>query len=118
MGVCLNDQTKPGKGQFAVRRGAHEAVEAFFKMQRDAGGPMGHGGVNWPRLVEFPTKGKSKYASAGAMPKAMVDSYPEARFDMEGWPWPDITPLLMTEGDANRTQRMKTSLFDFNILIL
>jgi hypothetical protein len=41
-GVCLNDQTQPGKGQFSVHRGAHNAVERFFAMQRDAGGPS-HG---------------------------------------------------------------------------
>ena len=37
VGVCLNNQLDPGKGQFSVRRGAHEAVEAFFRMQREEG---------------------------------------------------------------------------------
>ena len=48
VGVCLNDQRRPGKGQFSVRRGAHEAVEAFFRMQRHKGGPLGGGGPAWP----------------------------------------------------------------------
>ena len=101
VGVCLNDQTKPGKGQFAVRRGAHEAVEAFFRMQRDAGGVMGGGGPKWPRLKVL--KGpSSKYASAGLMPDAMKETYPKTTFQMDGWPssWEQITPLLMEEGDA------------------
>ena len=67
-GVCLNDQRAPGKGQFAVQLGAHEAVEAFFKMQRDAGGPLGGGGPHWPRLVPAGEDG----ATAGQMPAAMV----------------------------------------------
>ena len=43
-GVCLSDQTKPDSGQFPVHRGAHDGVEAFFRQQRDAGGPLGGGG--------------------------------------------------------------------------
>jgi len=94
--VCLNDQTKPGKGQFSVRRGAHEAVEAFFRSQRDAGGPIGGGGPRWPRLI--PSGDESAFA--GVMPRAMVDTYPETRFEDEHWLWPELTPTLMAEGDA------------------
>jgi hypothetical protein len=94
--VCLNDQTQPGKGQFSVRRGAHEAVEAFFRSQRDAGGPIGGGGPLWPRLI--PSGNDSAFA--GAMPRAMVDTYPETRFEDEDWLWPELTPTLMAEGDA------------------
>lgn len=96
VGVCLNDQTTPGKGQIAVRRGAHEAVEAFFKMQRSEGGPLGGSGPLWPRLVPA----GDDQASAGAMPEALVKSYPKRPFEMEGWPWPELTPLLMEPGDA------------------
>ena len=31
VGVCLSDQLDPGKGQFAVRKGAHESVQSFFR---------------------------------------------------------------------------------------
>lgn len=96
VGVCLNDQTVPGKGQVAFRRGAHEAVEAFFKMQRAQGGPLGGGGPLWPRLVPI---GKDK-AAAGVMPDALVESYPDNPCDIEGWPWPELTPLLLDAGDA------------------
>ena len=96
VGVCLNDQHRPGKGQFAVRRGAHEAVEAFFQMQRRAGGPVGGGGPRWPRLVAV---GEDD-AYAGIMPPALEASYPETRFAHADWPWPELTPVLLGEGDA------------------
>lgn len=96
VGICLNDQREPSKGQFSVRRGAHEAVEAFFCHQRDLGGPIGGGGPDWPRLQPVGDDG----AFAGIMPKKMVDSYPETRFESEKWPWPELTPVLMNEGDA------------------
>ena len=95
-GVCLNDQLKPAKGQFSVRRGAHEAAEAFFRHQRVQGGPMGGGGPDWPRLQPV----DDDAAFAGIMPYKMVESYPPTRFEMEGWPWPDLTPVMMAEGDA------------------
>ena len=96
VGICLNDQTRPGKGQFSVRRGAHEAVEAFFRGQRDEGGPIGGGGPRWPRLIPA----DDDRAVAGTMPRAMVDTYPDTRFEGEDWPWPELTPTLMAEGDA------------------
>ena len=96
VGVCLSDQMTPGKGQFAVRRGAHEAVEAFFRRQRAAGGPIGGGGPDWPRLVPV----GEDAAVAGVMPKAMVDNYPDTTFEHPDWPWPELTPVLMEEGDA------------------
>ena len=96
VGVCLNDQMQPAKGQFSVRRGAHEAVEAFFRMQRGRGGPVGGGGPCWPRLAAAGDDG----AFAGIMPPAMVDTYPNTTFEMAGWPWPELTPTLMAPGDA------------------
>ena len=50
VGVALNDQRQPGNGQFAVLKGMHEEVEAAFRMQRDAGGPIGPEGPGWPRI--------------------------------------------------------------------
>jgi hypothetical protein len=95
-GVCLNDQRKPAKGQFGVVRGGHVAAEALFRKQRDAGGPVGGGGPFWPRLVQM---GKDS-AFAGIMPPAMTEAYPDRPFEMEGWPWPHLTPVLLQEGDA------------------
>ncbi len=96
VGVCLNDQRMPAKGQFSVRRGAHEAVEAFFRHQRAQGGPIGGGGPDWPRLQPM----NQDQAFAGIMPPKLVDSYPATSFEMPGWPWPELTPVLMKEGDA------------------
>ncbi len=96
VGVCLSDQLAPCKGQFSVRRGAHEAVEAFFRRQRDQGGPLGGGGPDWPRLQSW---GEDQ-AFAGIMPPKMVETYPATRFEMDGWPWPELTPVRMEEGDA------------------
>ena len=100
-GICLNDQTHPGKGQFAVHRGAHEAVEAFFRMQQAAGGPLGGGGPLWPRLVPA---GKDS-AVGGTMPAAMIATYPSTtdaayRFEHPDWPWPELTPVLLAPGDG------------------
>ena len=96
VGVCLNDQTVPGKGQLAVRRGAHEVVEDYFRMQRAHGGPVGGGGPGWPRLQAV----GDNHAHAGAMPEGLVSQYPNRPFLMDGWHWPELTPVLMDEGDA------------------
>ena len=96
VGVCLNDQRQPGKGQFSVRKGAHEAVEAFFRRQREQGGPIGGGGPDWPRLIAM---GEDN-AYAGIMPPKMVETYPDTRFEHADWPWPELTPTLMGPGDA------------------
>jgi len=58
--------------------------------------PIGGGGPGWPRLVPA----GDDDAMAGVMPEAMVNTYPDTRFEMEGWPWPALTPVLMDEGDA------------------
>jgi hypothetical protein len=50
VGVALSDQTAPGRGNLAVLRGAHHAVQAFFRMQRAKGGPLGPEGPGWPRV--------------------------------------------------------------------
>ena len=96
VGVCLNDQIAPLMGQFAVRRGAQESVERFFCSQRDQGGPIGGGGPDWPRLQAI----DQDIAFAGIMPASMVNSYPQTRFEMDGWPWPELTPVCMKKGDA------------------
>ena len=93
-GVCLSDQTKPDSGQFSVHRGAHDGVEAFFRRQRDAGGPLGGGGPFWPRLIQHsvpPGHPLSDKAFAGVMPEAMRAGYPD-----EG----KLTPVMMEPGDG------------------
>ena len=96
VGFCLNDQMRPGKGQFAVHVGGHEAAEAVFRKQRELGGPLGGGGPLWPRLKAV----GDDNAYAGVMPGAMTAAYPLRPFAMQGWRWPHLTPALMAEGDA------------------
>lgn len=96
VGVCLSDQRESAKGQFAVRKGAHESVESFFRHQRNLGGPIGGSGPDWPRLVA----GENDRAYAGSMPEAMEKTYPNKLAELSGWPWPELTPVLMEEGDA------------------
>ena len=48
--VCLNDQSVEGCGQTALLRGAHHAVERFFRGQYAANGHLGPEGPRWPRL--------------------------------------------------------------------
>ena len=43
VGISLTDQTTEGMGNVGVLRGAHHSMEEFFRMQDDAGGPMGPG---------------------------------------------------------------------------
>ena len=50
VGVALNDQSVPGRGQFAVLKGMHETVESAFRLQRDTGGVIGPEGPDWPRI--------------------------------------------------------------------
>ncbi len=99
VGVALNDQLTPGNGQFGVLKGMHEEVEAAFRMQRDSGGVIGPEGPGWPRikigaggrpfLNGLPDSVRAKAAAAGK------DAAP-----IKGWPWPEVTPVLLRAGDA------------------
>lgn len=65
-------------------------------MQRDAGGPVGPGGPQWPRL----RAGKGEAVSAGNLTDAMTGAYPSNTFEHPDWPWPELTPVLMSAGDG------------------
>eukprot|EP01045_Picozoa_sp_COSAG04_P053065 COSAG04_NODE_22963_length_346_cov_0.829960_1_plen_88_part_00 len=58
-----------------MRRGAHEPVQQFFRMQREQGGPLGAEGPLWPRLQASGKDGQ--LATAGVMPTAMTDQWPK-----------------------------------------
>ncbi|MEM7018582.1 MAG: hypothetical protein AAF512_14725 [Pseudomonadota bacterium] len=99
VGVALNDQTKPGAGQFGVLKGMHEVVENAFRLQREAGGPIGPEGPGWPRIM--PTK------SGGTFLNGLHDTVRTAakeaakdRKATDDWPWPELTPVLLEQGDA------------------
>ena len=101
VGVALNDQTRPGKGQLGVLRGLHETVEAAFRIQRDAGGPIGPEGPGWPRIM--PTSSGGTYLNGlhdTVRAKAYGIAEREGRRATENWPWPELTPVLLDQGDA------------------
>ena len=50
IGVALSDQRTEGVGNLGLLKGAHHAIEEFFRWQRDAGGPLGPDGPGWPRI--------------------------------------------------------------------
>ena len=97
LGVCLNDQTEFGRGNFAVLKGAHHAVEKFFRAQRDSGGIVGPEGQGWPRLRPIGEEG----VTINLMPQEIRDLFAEgAEYTPDGTMWPLPTPVLLEEGDA------------------
>lgn len=97
VGVALNDQTEFGRGNLAVLRGAHHAVEAFFRWQREQGGPIGPEGPGWPRLVPMGEDG----VGMNYLPQTVRDQYSKgAEYTPDGAMWPQPTPVLLDEGDA------------------
>ena len=99
VGVCLNDQTEPGNGQFAVLKGLHRAVERAFRRQRDAGSVIGPEGLDWPRI----RIGESGRPFLNGLPdavRAAANALDRETFEHEAWPWPELTPVLLDQGDA------------------
>lgn len=106
VGIAFSDQTEIGCGQTGVRRGFHHDMEQFFRMQRDAGGPVGYEGPGWPRVD--PSSIASGKPHMG-MPAALQQP-PQPRHgglvNIEGWrdsrgkPYTWITPVILEEGDA------------------
>ncbi len=99
VGVCLNDQTKAGGGQFAVMKGLHEEVEAAFRRQRDAGGVIGPEGPEWPRIKTSAEGGTYFNGLPDSVREKAMAAAPSAQ-PIDGWPWPELTPLLLDQGDA------------------
>ena len=96
--VCLSDQRKEGSGQTAVLKGAHHAMERFFRMQYETNGHLGPEGPEWPRLDhEVPNRCGLVY-----VPKQInaefVDENSESTPDGRAWARP--TQVLMEPGDV------------------
>lgn len=100
VGVALNDQTEFGRGNLCLLKGAHEEVERFFRMQRDAGGTVGPEGPRWPRLTRLGEDG----VTLTAMPHYIRDQFAGDAVitNSAGGQvvWPEATPMLLDEGDA------------------
>ena len=96
--VCLNDQTVEGRGQTALLRGAHHAVERFFRWQRDVNNHLGVEGPGWPRLDHtVPNRCGLIY-----LPEAVREQFLDADSETtpDGRRWPRPTQILMEPGDA------------------
>lgn len=106
VGIAYSDQTEIGGAQTGVRRGYHHDMEQFWRMQRDAGGPVGYEGPGWPRVE--PSSVKRGQPQMGA-PAALLQP-PQTRHggsvEIKGWrdshgkPYTWITPIVLAEGDA------------------
>lgn len=100
VGIALNNQLELGHGQFAVLRGMHEEVEKSFQMQRDSGSVIGPEGAGWPRLRKSEADGR---VYLNGLPKTVREKMSRLSNQMErreGWPWPELTPVCLAEGDA------------------
>ena len=96
--VCLNDQTVEGCGQTALLRGAHHAVETFFRWQYETNRHLGPEGPGWPRLnYDAPNCCGMVYLPQAVQDK-FIDDTSESTPDGRKWPRP--TQILMEPGDA------------------
>lgn len=97
VGIALNDQTEFGRGNLALLPGAHEKVEAFFRMQRASGGVVGPEGKGWPRLQPAGNEG----VQFTSLPPSIVNEFrDDAEVTEDGRVWLKPAPVLMDEGDA------------------
>ena len=95
--VALSDQTEEGAGNVGLLRGAHHEMERFFRAQRDAGGPLGPDGPQWPRIDEQAPNG----AGLRHYPDAVREAFAEnAQRTPDGKLWPRPTLLRLAPGDA------------------
>ena len=99
VGVALNDQSIPGRGQFAVLKGMHETVESAFRFQRDTGGVIGPEGPDWPR-IKATEEGQTYLNGLPESVRARMQKMRKHSNPVDGWEWPELTPVLLEEGDA------------------
>ena len=96
--VCLSDQTMEGGGQTNVLRGAHHAMEEFFRWQYREGRRFGPEGPGWPRLNhDVPNR-----CGYNHLPPAIYEQFTDEHCATtpDGRRWPQPTPVFMQPGDA------------------
>ena len=96
--VCLNDQSVEGCGQTALLRGAHHAVERFFRRQYETNGHLGPEGPGWPRLNHDAPNRCGLVYLPDEVREQFLDETSEATPDGRRWPRP--TQILMRPGDV------------------
>ena len=95
--VALSDQTQEGAGNVGLLKGAHHHMERFFRAQRDAGGPLGPDGPDWPRIDRNAPNG----AGLRHYPDAVREAFaPRGTTTADGKFWPRPTLLRLAPGDA------------------
>ena len=90
----------PGNGQFGVLKGMHEEVEKGFQMQRDSGSIIGPEGKGWPRIRISEKHGRPYLNGLFDSVRQKVAERVGSTESIEGWPWPELTPVCLKEGDA------------------
>ena len=95
--IALSDQTAEGSGNFGVLKGAHHAIESFFRSQRNAGGPLGPDGPNWARIDTDAPNGCGLRHYPDAVRAAFASG---AHRTPDGKLWPKPTLLRLAPGDA------------------
>ena len=100
VGIALNDQSIPGNGQFSVLKGMHGEVEQAFREQRDQGSVIGPEGLNWPRLRVSDESGQVQLNGLPNNVRAQLPELAAQATQIDGWPWPALTPVCLNQGDA------------------
>ncbi|MYD44035.1 MAG: hypothetical protein F4W90_09130 [Gammaproteobacteria bacterium] len=106
VGIAFSDQTVIGSGQTGVRRGFHHDMEQFFRMQREAGGPIGYEGPGWPRVEPIsaahgqPHMGMPTPLLQPPGPRHGGSVHIDGWRDSRGNPYTWLTPVSLEEGDA------------------
>lgn len=95
--VALSDQTEVGSGNVGLLKGGHHEMERFFRAQREAGGPLGPDGPQWPRIDEGAPNGAGLRHYPDAVRQAFA---PDGAETADGKFWPRPTLLRLAPGDA------------------
>ena len=94
--VALSDQREEGAGNVGLLQGAHHEMERFFRAQRDAGGPLGPDGPDWPRIDHnAPNRSGLRH-----YPDAVREACKDGTRTPDGKFWPRPTLLRLAPGDA------------------
>lgn len=97
LGIPLSDQTMDGVGNLGLLKGAHHHIEKFFQRQRDAGGPLGPDGPDWPRIHEQAPNG----CGLRHFPEQVRQAFSaDAATTPDGHIWPRPTLIKVAPGDA------------------
>ncbi len=96
--VCLNDQSVEGRGQTALLKGGHHALEKFLRQQRDINNHLGPEGPGWPRMDHAAPNRAGLVYTPEEVREQFLDETSESTPDGKLWPRP--TQILMNKGDA------------------